>query len=512
MLLLQRIPASHRPNKVKSLKQFVQRGCLQRKMYVVEPVCLAAALSGDPLTGKAFDIVVAMLQDVSCRELGETPPVVPASALERIRCTFAQKLATGAFPSLSSKKGLIELCRWLTQVAYDRPSVDVDSIIHELIKDDAIIVDDAGTVCYNIPSDSAQKMQEFMSDPKIQRLLSPMPLPRFRSVSEFRPSNKTAVVIVPPLSMWAPYMEFVMATHPGKLMRRPPYPHITLLNAFVPKESMQSVLWELRHTMSQISPFHLRFRDLKVFPQSRVAHLNPVSQPSGSLSKLQKRIQDLMPASKYQFDKHIGMGTLDTIEQDAYFEHFSRNWKDNGWNETSFTVSHVLVMELPNVTDEEERMYDLDWQLLVQGPDGRYGRQVKDARPWVVSAVVPLKGVTNDTLPILHAGQKTLMSDLCPKQWRELQSWPMKARRLRAPAPLAANAPILERSFSSQHEERKIDRDHALQRKSKDRGSGRRPKNRRAWANFRRRELARNERVHHLSGGRFKPGEKIWED
>lgn len=144
-----------------------------------------------------------------------------------------------------------------------------------------------------------------------------LPRPNLR-VSDFVTS--TTLVIMPPADQWKQIVD-IKKNHMNPRIKRPPYPHITLLQPFVDSYYFDIVAADLTQFLQQVEPFHLNFNKFEIFDNrgSATLFLNPVIEPPDALHKLQKLLADRYPevnsSKPSSFEPHIGVGYFKSFQE-----------------------------------------------------------------------------------------------------------------------------------------------------------------------------------------------------
>lgn len=187
----------------------------------------------------------------------------------------------------------------------------------------------------------------------------------------------TTLVVVPPLAQWKQFVDIKMA-HLKKSIKRPPYPHISMLSRFVPPSEIENASKELHKVLRAVPPFALDVDELGVFPGSPNLMLHCKSTPSKSLEGLQATLAGAVPQSRYKFEAHIGLGHFGSeANAKAHQADLQKTWQP-----LRFEVRHVFVLQL-------------------QAPD----------EPWTVVGAIPLSGVPEDEAPELSLGSRTSLEE-----------------------------------------------------------------------------------------------------
>lgn len=157
------------------------------------------------------------------------------------------------------------------------------------------------------------------------------------------PYGKTptsTLVVMPPQSSWAPFVA-IKSNHMNPKIKRPPYPHITMMQPFVERANFEDVVKILTEALSDFPPFECTLADFKVFDngKSQTLYLDPVSDPPSALEALYQRLTEVLPgyALRRGFCAHIGVGFF----RDAAKAEELRETYQAGWSPLTFSVTHL---------------------------------------------------------------------------------------------------------------------------------------------------------------------------
>eukprot|EP01006_Ploeotia_vitrea_P046842 TRINITY_DN67067_c1_g1_i1.p1 TRINITY_DN67067_c1_g1~~TRINITY_DN67067_c1_g1_i1.p1 ORF type:complete len:346 (-),score=31.45 TRINITY_DN67067_c1_g1_i1:911-1948(-) len=123
----------------------------------------------------------------------------------------------------------------------------------------------------------------------------------------------TTCIITPPKRQWTQFVE-IKKQHLLKKIKRPPYPHITLIAPFVAPNSFELAAKVLRQKLQDVQPFKLSFKKFKMFTNpgnSATLYLEPEEGRPGALKQLHEACINILPdpdEARYNFEPHIGVG------------------------------------------------------------------------------------------------------------------------------------------------------------------------------------------------------------
>lgn len=175
----------------------------------------------------------------------------------------------------------------------------------------------------------------------------PLPLPQRPFIPMQSFVTSTSLVVMPPPDQWKQIVD-IKKNHMNPRIKRPPYPHITLLQPFVDSTYWDTIAEDLRQVLKRVEPFHLSFNKFEIFANkgSATLFLNPVIEPPNALQALYKLLDDRYPESKKAnqkgstFEPHIGVGYFNQLQQAKGYQ--TKYQKD--WVPISFTVQEIYIM------------------------------------------------------------------------------------------------------------------------------------------------------------------------
>jgi len=198
---------------------------------------------------------------------------------------------------------------------------------------------------------SAEIKTAILEDVLVQRNQPParkaenIPRP-FVPISSFVTS--TSLVIMPPPDQWKQIVD-IKKNHMNPRIKRPPYPHITLLQPFVDSTYFDIAAEDLSKFLQQVEPFHLNFDKFEIFHNrgSATLFLNPIIEPPHALNNLYKLLAERYPevnkagnSKSSSFEPHIGVGYFKSYQEAKSYQ--TKYQKD--WIPISFTVQEIYIM------------------------------------------------------------------------------------------------------------------------------------------------------------------------
>eukprot|EP01105_Mastigella_eilhardi_P018934 TRINITY_DN4427_c0_g1_i1.p1 TRINITY_DN4427_c0_g1~~TRINITY_DN4427_c0_g1_i1.p1 ORF type:complete len:292 (-),score=113.04 TRINITY_DN4427_c0_g1_i1:48-923(-) len=164
----------------------------------------------------------------------------------------------------------------------------------------------------------------------------------------------SSLVALPPPEFWKPIVD-IKRNHMNPRIKRPPYPHMTLLQPFVSADRFDDAARHLREALRGFAPFHVRIARFEIYENggSATLYLAPEVTPSGSMQALFVACRAAFPQlDPKPFDPHIGVGYFRSVAQARALQaRYQR-----GWRTIDFDVKEIyLVSRIAEDTPFEVR-------------------------------------------------------------------------------------------------------------------------------------------------------------
>eukprot|EP01098_Paradermamoeba_levis_P013800 TRINITY_DN6388_c0_g1_i1.p1 TRINITY_DN6388_c0_g1~~TRINITY_DN6388_c0_g1_i1.p1 ORF type:complete len:205 (+),score=27.98 TRINITY_DN6388_c0_g1_i1:122-736(+) len=165
----------------------------------------------------------------------------------------------------------------------------------------------------------------------------------------------SSCVLLPPPQYWKQIVD-IKKNHMNPKIKRPPYPHISLLAPFVSYPLLPDAKKKLTSALASFPPFVLHFHKLSIFDNSssQTLFLEPVVEPAGALEDLQRIVEKTFPEvaakSKNEFIPHIGIGFFRDLKKTQALQ--QKYQKD--WIPFSFVVQEIYFVTRISATDPFE--------------------------------------------------------------------------------------------------------------------------------------------------------------
>lgn len=183
--------------------------------------------------------------------------------------------------------------------------------------------------------------------------MNPITLPSLRL------SGLCSCVIMPPGSQWPQFVD-IKKRHMKPTIRRPPYPHMTMMAPFVSEPDYRKVAQALQQQFRSrnVMPFEVSIDSFDLFENagSSTLYLKPTDNPPGALKKLQRAISAVLPHSDYKYEDHIGIGYFKNREEARRL----KQQYQEAWKPIKFRVTEVYFLS--------RRGSDDPWNILQNVP------------------------------------------------------------------------------------------------------------------------------------------------
>jgi 2'-5' RNA ligase len=161
------------------------------------------------------------------------------------------------------------------------------------------------------------------------------------------PNASHVLVVVPPPEFWAPFVA-IKKQHMNPKIKRPPYPHITMLG-----KMLESDIATIVSIVREFPSFDLEISEFKMFENKKntTVYLDPQEKDSND-AKTMRAIHAALTdagllAKKVAFEPHIGVCFCDTAKiAESLKEKYQKDFP-----KIEFTVTHLYVMK--RVGDED---------------------------------------------------------------------------------------------------------------------------------------------------------------
>eukprot|EP01127_Copromyxa_protea_P010504 TRINITY_DN2556_c0_g1_i2.p1 TRINITY_DN2556_c0_g1~~TRINITY_DN2556_c0_g1_i2.p1 ORF type:complete len:195 (+),score=21.56 TRINITY_DN2556_c0_g1_i2:42-626(+) len=152
----------------------------------------------------------------------------------------------------------------------------------------------------------------------------------------------SSLVVMPPPEYWPAFVD-IKKNHMNPKIKRPPYPHITLLQPFAHERHFSEARSKLAILLKNVKPFRITINSFKLFENgsSCTMYLEPEVQPPNALDNLYSILSDAFPeVGKSDFDAHIGVGYFRDLGKARMLQlKYQKNWKPMSW-----VVDEIYIM------------------------------------------------------------------------------------------------------------------------------------------------------------------------
>jgi len=168
----------------------------------------------------------------------------------------------------------------------------------------------------------------------------------------------TSLVLMPPPDQWSAFVE-IKKHHMNPRIKRPPFPHITLLAPFFEPSKFDQAKAELTEALQSLEPFNIKFEKFELFRngQSSTLYLDPIVTPSDALDKLYNIVSNCYPQcveantkNEDGFAPHIGVGYFKNLRVAQELQ--SKYQTD--WKPIEFLVKEIYILSRTGQDDPFE--------------------------------------------------------------------------------------------------------------------------------------------------------------
>jgi len=149
---------------------------------------------------------------------------------------------------------------------------------------------------------------------------------------------------MPPRDLWAPFVE-IKKNHMNPKIKRPPYPHITLVAPFVHPRYYPEAKQKIREAIKSIKPFEINFAKFEIFKNQYSSTLYLAPESVKELTEVYNALMGVLPSNISQkqnkFEPHIGVGFFKGKKNEA--EILQQKYQAN-WTPLKFTVQEIYFL------------------------------------------------------------------------------------------------------------------------------------------------------------------------
>ena len=162
--------------------------------------------------------------------------------------------------------------------------------------------------------------------------------------SNWESVNYSVCIIMPPRDLWAPFVE-IKKNHMNPKIKRPPYPHITLVAPFVHPRHYPEAKQKIREAIKSIEPFEINFAKFEIFKNQYSSTLYLAPESVKELTEVYNALMGVLPSNISQkqnkFEPHIGVGFFKGKKNEA--EILQQKYQAN-WTPLKFTVQEIYFL------------------------------------------------------------------------------------------------------------------------------------------------------------------------
>lgn len=151
----------------------------------------------------------------------------------------------------------------------------------------------------------------------------------------------TALVICPPAEFWKPIVD-LKKNHMNPRIKRPPYPHITILAPFVKVHRFEDAKRILHEKLQTIQPFTMEINEIELYNNNSSFTLYLKPEVPGNIVRdiFDICVSEFPQCTKNEFDPHIGIGYFRKVKE---AEALKRKYQSK-WKPMKFTIQEVYMM------------------------------------------------------------------------------------------------------------------------------------------------------------------------
>ncbi len=163
--------------------------------------------------------------------------------------------------------------------------------------------------------------------------------------------QSSSIVILPPPEHWEAFLA-IKRKHMDPKIRRPAYPHVTLMAPFLPHAYFSAASTHGAAHCRHIPPFQLTFATLKLFHNQKgvTLYVDAIDEPPGCLQSVVNALATAFPmhVRRGEFKAHIGLGLFaNATEAEAARAQYQQRWRPVSFRVQSLTLMHRESEESP---------------------------------------------------------------------------------------------------------------------------------------------------------------------
>ena len=154
----------------------------------------------------------------------------------------------------------------------------------------------------------------------------------------------STLVLMPPPEFWEPIVA-IKKNHMNPRIKRPPYPHITMLSPFVRPVDFDKAVEDLVEVLKNFEPFDVEINSIKLFDNgtSFTLYFDPEvvdKERSGIIREIYEQVAKVFPeGAEKSFEPHIGI----VYTKKAYEAHQLHKKYQENWQPMRFTIKEIYI-------------------------------------------------------------------------------------------------------------------------------------------------------------------------
>ena len=157
-------------------------------------------------------------------------------------------------------------------------------------------------------------------------------------------SFSSSIVSMPPPEFWKQFVD-IKKNHMNPKIKRPPFPHVTLIQPFLPYSDFKKASNLLTEKLSTFKSFSVEISTFEIFKNktNSTLYLNPITEPKDSYEYLFSIVKSVFGdclKENFNFSPHIGVGFFtDHKKAKDLQQKYQKEWKT-----IKFEVKEIYFM------------------------------------------------------------------------------------------------------------------------------------------------------------------------
>jgi poly(A) polymerase len=157
-------------------------------------------------------------------------------------------------------------------------------------------------------------------------------------------TNSSSIVSMPPSEFWEQFVE-IKKHHMNPNIKRPPFPHVTLIQPFLSYSEFDKAAKQLKEKLSTFKSFYVEISTFEIFKNksSSTLYLDPITDPKDAYQELFSIVKSVFGDclnDNFKFSPHIGIGYFTNHKEAKELQ--TKYQKD--WKKIKFQVREIYFM------------------------------------------------------------------------------------------------------------------------------------------------------------------------